>query len=98
MGAFPRGKEPSSLARAQQLPALQGLQQFGVDVGMAGLQRGHGLWLLRVQRRVGQACGQGCLLGFQGFDAAGQRVEFALLLVAELARGGGARAGGRGGG
>ena len=45
--------------------------------------------------RVGQARGERGLLGFQRFDAAGQRLEFALFLVAELARGGAARRGRR---
>jgi hypothetical protein len=83
----------TALSGGQRLPALQRASSSVVDGLVPRLQRRHALRLLHVQLGCGQALGQRLLLGFQRLDARGQRVEFALFLVAEL----GARGAGRSG-
>ena len=86
----------SAGAAAERFPALERVHQLGLDLLVAGLRGGRARRLGGVEGGIGEPLAEVLLLGLQRVDAIRQRVELALLLVAQLARlrGGRSRRGG----
>src|SRR5690606_4690310 len=72
-----------SAARLERLPALERGQQFDLDRRETFVDRAQFPCVTPPGRRVGQPIAEGPLLGLECRDARRQRVELALLLVAE---------------